>query len=93
MENNNNKNKILAKVLAWISLVIITIFLFIIAYALVTKNGRLALAFTVGLIFFSVVLWIGIKLYKDAEEYKNLKDRERETEEFINISHMNTKNL
>ena len=68
MNNNNKNNKIIVKVLAWIGLVIITIFLFIIAYAMMTQNGKLALAFTIGLIFLSIVFWIGIKLYKDAEE-------------------------
>ena len=91
MIDNQNKNKILPKVLAWIGLVIITIFLFIIAYAMMTQNGRLALAFIIGLIFLSIIYAIGIKLYKDAVEYKKLQNKEKEREDFINIASTNTK--
>ena len=93
MNDNDKKIRIVARVLAWIGLIVITILLFVIAYALMTGNGRLALAFIVGLIFISIVMWIGLKLYRDAEEYRQLKNKEREAEEFINISQMNTKNL
>lgn len=93
MIDNQNKNKILPKVLAWIGLVIITIFLFIIAYAMMTQNGRLALAFIIGLIFLSIIYAIGIKLYKDAVEYKKLQNKEKEREDFINIASTNTKSI
>ncbi len=93
MIDNQNKNKILPKVLAWIGLVIITIFLFIIAYAMMTQNGRLALAFIIGLIFLSIIYAIGIKLYKDAVEYKKLQNKEKEREDFINIASINTKSI
>ena len=92
--NTKNKNiKIITKILAWIGLIVITIFLCIIAYAMLTKNGRLALTFIVALIFVSILFWIGIKLYKDAEEYNNLKNKELEKENLINLSKMNTKNI
>ncbi|MBO6134472.1 MAG: hypothetical protein J6O09_01675 [Lachnospiraceae bacterium] len=93
MIDNQNKNKILPKVLAWIGLVIITIFLFIIAYAMMTQNGRLALAFIIGLIFISIIYAIGIKLYKDAVEYRKLQNKEKEREDFINIASINTKSI
>lgn len=93
MIDNQNKNKILPKVLAWIGLVIITIFLFIIAYAMMTQNGRLALAFIIGLIFLSIIYAIGIKLYKDAVEYRKLQNKEKEREDFINIASTNTKSI
>lgn len=64
MSDNNKKNKILAMALAWLCLVIIAIFLFVIIYALMTGNGKLALAFIIGLIFLSIVIWVGIRLYK-----------------------------
>ena len=73
MNDNMRKNILLARTLAWIGLVTIIIFLLIIVYGLITRNGKLALAFIVGLIFFSIIIWIGIKIYKNAEKYSDRK--------------------
>lgn len=88
-----NKKSILMRVLAWIGLVIITILLFVIAYAMMTHNGRLALAFIIGLMFISIVFWVIMKLYKDAEEYKALQNKEYERKKMNDIASQNTKNI
>lgn len=87
----NKKNSIIARILAWLGLIIIAIFIMMLAYALFTKNGQLALAMTVALIFVSVLFWVGIRVYKGLTEYNNLKNREKEREDFINIANTKTK--
>ena len=63
MENKKNK-KVIAKVLAWIGLIVIAIFIVTILYALIVANGKLALAMIISLIFVSILYWIGISIYK-----------------------------
>jgi len=82
MENKITKKQIIAKILAWLGLIIITVILCVMAYALMNANGRLALAMIVALVFVSVIYWIGIKIYKDMEE-KRMND----------LAHMDTKNI
>lgn len=89
MNTHNKKNKIIAKIFAWIGLIIIAIFIFVILYAMLTRNGQLALAFTIGLIFISIILWIGIKLYKSIKERENIKHNDKMND----ITNVNTKNI
>lgn len=63
MENKKNK-QVIAKVLAWIGLIVIAIFIVTILYALIVANGKLALAMIISLIFVSILYWIGIAIYK-----------------------------
>ena len=89
----SERKKKIARVLAFIGLIIITIFLCIIAYAMLTQNGRLALAMIIALVFVSVLFWIGIKVYKDMAEFENLKNKEERQKEMNDIARMNTKNI
>ena len=92
MSDYNTKQKI-SKILAWIGLVIITVLLCIIAYAMATQNGKLALAMTIVLIFISILFWIGIKLYKDMIAFENLKHKKEEQQKMNEIASMDTKKL
>lgn len=90
---SKNKKQIIAKILAWIGLGIITILLCGIAYSLMHADGKLALAMIIALAFVSVIYWIGIKLYKDMMEFDRLKNRESEQKKMNDIARMNTKNI
>lgn len=85
---NQNKN-IIAKVLAWLGLIIIAVFILALVYALFTKNGQLAFAMTFAIIFISILFWIGIRVYKGLMEYSKKQLEERE--DFINIANTKTK--
>ena len=89
----NKKKSVLIRILAWFLLAIIVILLLVIAYALVTQNGRLAMAFIIGLIFISIVSWVVMKLYKDAEKYRHLHYEESEKQKMNDIANQNTKNI
>lgn len=93
MENNTSKKQIIAKVLAWMGLIIITGILCVMVYALTHENGKLALAMIITLAFVSIIYWIGIKLYKDMMEFERLKNRESEQRKMNDIARMNTKNI
>lgn len=93
MENNKSKKTIIAKILAWLGLIIITVILCIMAYALMHADGKLALAMIVTLVFVSILYWIGIKLYKDMMEFDSLKYKKEEQAKMNNIAHMDTKNI
>ncbi len=91
--NMENKNKnIVVKVLAWLGLIIIAVFILALVYALFTKNGQLAFAMTFAIIFISILFWIGIRIYKGLTERAKKMNEEREREEFINIANINAKN-
>ncbi len=90
---NNNKKTIIAKVLAWLGLIIITVILCIMAYALIHSDGKLALSMIFVLAFVSILYWIGIKLYKDMIEYEKLKTKSEEQQKMNDIARMNTKNI
>ena len=93
MENKITKKQIIAKILAWLGLIIITVILCVMAYALMNANGRLALAMIVALVFVSVIYWIGIKIYKDMEEFDSLKYKKEEQKRMNDLAHMDTKNI
>ena len=93
MDKKGNKKSIVAKVLAWIGLIVITAILCIMAYALMHADGKLALAMIVTLVFVSILYWIGIKLYKDMMEFDSLKYKKEEQAKMNNIAHMDTKNI
>ena len=93
MENNSIKKTKIAKVLAWLGLIIITVILCIMAYALMHSDGKLALTMIVVLAFVSILYWIGIKLYKDMMEYEKLKRKGEEQQEINDIARMNTKSI
>ena len=90
-ESNNKKN--ITKILAWIGLIIIAILLCIIAYAMIIKDGKLALAMTVVLIFISILFWVGIKLYKGMIKYEQLKHKDEEQRKMNDVARMSTKKL
>lgn len=90
--NMENKNKnIVVKVLAWLGLIIIAVFILALVYALFTKNGQLAFAMTFAIIFISILFWIGIRAYKGLMEYSKKQLEEKEREDFINIANTKTK--
>ena len=60
---SKNKNFI-SRILAWIGLIVIALFIAIIIYALLTQNGMLAFAFTLGIIILSILIWIMSDVYK-----------------------------
>lgn len=93
MNNSLSKKQIIAKVLAWIGLIIITVLLCILAYALMHADGKLGLAMIIALAFVSIIYWIGIKLYKDMIEFDKLKHKNEEQQKMNDIANMNTKNL
>ena len=63
-----NKNK-LTKIIAYIGLVVIALIIVAMLYALITKNGQLALTMIFALTFVSILFFIGIKLYKGLADY------------------------
>lgn len=88
-----DKKEIIARILAWIGLIIITIILCVLAYALINANGKLALSMIITLAFVSIIYWIGIKLYKDMKEFEKLKYRDEEQRMMNEIARTNTKNI
>lgn len=90
---NNNKKTIIAKVLAWLGLIIITIILCIMAYALIHSDDKLALSMIFVLAFVSILYWIGIKLYKDMIEFEKLKTKSEEQQKMNDIARINTKSI
>ena len=91
-ENKPKKNKI-AVFLAWTGLVIITIFLFAMAYGLINKDGKLIIVSIFALAFISILYWIGIGFYKrivkrDEEQYK-----EETRKDMNDLARMNTKQI
>ena len=90
---NDNKSSLAKKIFAWSGLTLILIFIILIIYALITKNGMLALASIVCLILLSVVYWIGILAYKRLTKMKELEDEAREKDRIIENSYLKTKNL
>lgn len=69
--------KRIAKVLAWIGLVIILLFIIGMIYGLVTKNGMFVIAMIAGLTLVSLLYRWGIMAFKkiySAEEDSNEKD-------------------
>ncbi|MBO6119244.1 MAG: hypothetical protein J6P02_02125 [Lachnospiraceae bacterium] len=88
-----DKKEIIARILAWIGLIIITIILCVLAYALINANGKLALSMIITLAFVSIIYWIGIKLYKDMKEFEKLKYKDEEQRMMNEIARTNTKNI
>ena len=93
METSKSKKEIIAKVLAWLGLIIITVILCVMAYALMHANGKLALSMIVVLAFVSIIYWIGIKLYKDMIDYEKLKTKSEEQQKMNDIARMSTKSI
>lgn len=93
MDNNKSTKVIIAKAIAWIGLIIITVILCVLAYALMHADGKLALAMIIALAFVSIIYWIGIKLYKDMMEFDKLKHKSEEQQKMNDIANMNTKSL
>ena len=90
---SKNKKQIIAKLLAWLGLVIIAVIICVIAYALIHADGKLALAMIFALAFVSIIYWIGIKLYKDLIKFDGIKNRKSEQKKMNDIASMNTKNI
>ena len=90
MDNNIKNNKI-AKILAWIGLIVIAILISVLAYSLFIKNGQLAFTMTFALVFISILFWIGIRVYKGLTENSTKKKEERERAEFIKLANTKTK--
>ncbi len=88
-----DKKEIIARILAWIGLIIITIILCVLAYALINANGKLALSMIITLAFVSIIYWIGIKLYKDMKEFEKLKYKDEEQRMMNEIARTNTKSI
>lgn len=88
-----DKKEIIARILAWIGLIIITIILCVLAYALIHANGKLALSMIITLAFVSIIYWIGIKLYKDMKEFEKLKYKDEEQRMMNEIARTNTKSI
>lgn len=93
MENNSSKKEKIARVLAWLGLIIITVILCVMAYALMHSDGKLALAMIIVLAFVSILYWIGIKLYKNMIDSEKLKNRIEEQKKMNDIASMKTKNI
>ena len=90
---NDNKSSLAKKIFAWSGLTLIFVFIVLIIYALITKNGMLALASIVCLILLSVVYWVGILAYKRLTKMKEFEDEAREKDRILDNSNINTKKI
>ncbi len=93
MDNKDNNKNIVTKIFAWIGLAIIAALIFVIVYAMITRNGMLALAGTISLIFISIVYGLGILAYKRITKVKELEKEVREKEQIIDLANKKTKNI
>lgn len=92
-DNSINEKKKMAASLAWIGLVIIIIIIAVMAYGMITQNGKLALAMIVALAFVSILYWIGISAYKRMQAKDEEIYKEQTRKDMINLASMNTKNM
>lgn len=92
-DNSINEKKKMAASLAWIGLVIIIIIIAVMAYGMITQNGKLALAMIVALAFVSILYWIGISAYKKMQAKDEEIYKEQTRKDMINLASMNTKNM
>ncbi len=92
-DNTINKKKKLAVALAWIGLVIIILIIAFMAYAMITQNGKLALAMIIALAFVSIIYWIGIRVYKSMMARDERIHKEQTKNDMINLANLKTKNI
>ena len=93
LEKEKQKKKKIATIFAYIALVIIALILCSIAYALFTKNGMLALAMTIVLIFVSINFWFIIGIYKRMMKKYDEYEEENKRRELLNFANMKTKDI
>ena len=90
MTISKNK-KTISKVLAWIGLILIFLFIIGIIYGLITKNGMFVIAMIAGLTLISLLYRWGIMAFKKVYSIEN-KDLDKK-DMILKNSKINTKNI
>ena len=90
MEISNNK-KIIAKVLVWIGIIIILLFIIGMIYGMITGNGKFVVAMIIGLTIVSLLYRWGIMAFRKLYYTEN-KEIDKENL-ILKNSNINTKNI
>ena len=93
MSDQRDKNSMVKRIFAWSGLFLIAVLIIVIIYALITKNGNMAVAAIFSLILLSGVYWLGILVYKRLTRMKDFEDQVKEKEKINVMSKINTKNI
>ncbi len=90
MEITNNK-KIIAKVLVWIGIIIILLFIIGMIYGMITRNGKFVVAMIIGLTIVSLLYRWGIMAFRKLYYTENKEIDEENL--ILKNSNINTKNI
>ena len=90
MSISNNK-KIISKILAWIGLIIILLFIIGMIYGLITKDGKFVIAMIAGLTLVSLLYRWGIMAFKKV--YSTDDNKLEEKNLILKNSKIKTKNI
>ena len=91
--NAPKNKKIIAKILAYIGLLIILLFIIGMIYGLVAKDGMFVIAMIIGLSIVSLLYRWGIMAFKKIYGSDNVFKDENNNQDITKITNINTKKL